>query len=119
MSLWRIFGRMLFRKRRLTVGAVVASFPFIGYLLLSPSRRLSYSFSTNQHNSFSTTSVSNQIWNETIVTKIPTGNINLTSAPMTVAATTEKVQVTNVASRPPGRLDVHMWTEICGTSVEI
>lgn len=120
MSLRWIFGRKLVSKRRLTVGAVVASLPFIGYLmLLSPSRRLSYSFSTNEHNSLSTTSVSNQIWNETIVTKIPTGNINLTSAPMTVTATTETVQVTNVASRPPGRLDVHMWNEICGTSVEI
>lgn len=121
MALWRIFGRRLFSKRRLTVGAIVASLPFIGYLmLLSPSRRLSNSFSANEHNSLSTASATKQIWNQTIMAEIPTtGSINLTTAPMTAAVTTDKVQVMNVVSRPPGRLEVHMWTEICGTTVEM
>ena len=114
MALWRIpiLGRRLFGKRRFVFVVVVASLPFIGYLLLlipSEKQLIEYSFSTNtatdcpcEHTEYNTEKISRAI------------------APSTVRTLTVKRTIDlGHSSMPNGSLNVHTWSEICGTEVDI
>jgi len=117
MALWRIpvLGRRLFGKRRFVFVVVVASLPFIGYLLLlSPSEKLvteEYSFpkntatdgpcETRQHTEYNTEKQIRAI---------------VASTEQTL---TGKRKIDIHSSMPNGSLNVHMWSEICGTEVDI
>ena len=113
MALWRIriLGRRLLGKRRFAFVVVVTSLSFIGYLLLlSPSEKqvTEYSFSPNN--------------NAADYTKqhIEYNTENQTSTvTSTVQRLTVKRKVDLHSSRPNGSLNVHMWSEICGTEVDI
>ena len=116
MALWRIpvLGRRLFGKRRFALVVVVVSLPFVGYLmLLSPSEKrvTDYSFSTNaapdcpcavkQHTEYNTEKQAKAIVTSTVRTLTVQRKIDLASS------------IRN------GTLNVHMWSEICGTEVDI
>jgi len=117
MALWRIpvLGRRLFGKRRLGFVVVVVSLSFIGYLMLlsrlKTERVTVYSFPTNaapdcpcvikQHTEYNT-----EKQTRAIVTS-------------TVRTLTVKQKIDLHSSKRNGSLNVHMWSEICGTEVDI
>jgi len=107
MAFWRIpiLGRRLFGKRRFVFVVVVASLPFIGYLwLLSPSEKhvAEYSFSPN-----------------TAVDCPCTEKQTRAMVTSTVRTSAVKRKIDLNSSMPNGSLNVHMWSEICGTEVDI
>ena len=108
------FVRRLFIKRRFTFGVLLASIPFAGYLLL---------FSSETGRS---ASVPGMILSTNIISDCPcptkqqTQNTTLkehTEAIVTATAGQRKVE--HDSSTSTGKLNVHMWYEICGTSVDI
>ena len=124
MALWRIpivFGRRLFSKRRFAFGVMVTSLPFIGYLmLLTPSER----FSTNSVTE-SSLSTNTALQDCPCATRQQTENDTAkqataitTSTPTRMFTTERKVDHDSLMSLP-GRLNVHFWSGICGTRVDI
>ena len=110
--------RRLFIKRRFTFGVLLAGLPLLGYLLLFSSSETGLS-----------TSVPGKILSTSIVcdcpcaTKQQTQNSSLkpqTEAMVTstTRSTERKVQQDDSLTST-GSLNVHMWSEICGMSVDI
>ena len=115
MALWRIpiLGRRLFGKRRFAFVVVVASLPFIGYLmLLNPSEKQAteYSFSTNTYPDYPSVTKQHTEYNKENQTR---AIVTSTVRTLTVA---RKIDLHS--SMPNGSLNVHMWSEICGTEVD-
>ena len=112
------FVRRLFIKRRFTFGVLLAGLPLLGYLLLFSSSETGLP-----------TSVPGKILSTSIVcdcpcaTKQQTQNSSLkpqTEAMVTstTRSTERKVQQDDSLTST-GSLNVHMWSEICGMSVDI
>ncbi|XP_078346081.1 beta-1,4-N-acetylgalactosaminyltransferase 3-like [Oculina patagonica] len=112
-------GRRLFIKRRFTVGVVVASVPFLGYLLLFASSDSGRSISVPEETLSTNIScdcpcaTKQQTQNKTV--KLQTEAV-VTS---TASAFTRERKVEHDSSESTGSLNVHMWSEICGTNVDI
>ena len=122
MASWRIpfsFGRRLFIKRRFTVGVVVASVPFLAYFLL---------FASSKNGRF--VSMPGKTLSSNVVNDCPCETRKQTEN-NSVKPQTEAV-VTSTSSGPTrerkvehdslestGTLNFHMWSEICGTNVDI
>ncbi|KAL9956001.1 hypothetical protein ACROYT_G037414, partial [Oculina patagonica] len=122
MASWRIpvsLGRRLIIKRRFTVGVVVASVPFLGYLLLFTSSDSSRSFSVPGETLSTNIScdcpcaTKQQTQNNTEKTQT---EAIVTS---TASAFTRERKVEHDSLESTGSLTVHMWSEICGMNVDI
>ena len=117
MALWRIpiLGRRLFGKRRFAFVVVVASLSSIVYLmLLSPTEKQAteYSFSTNTAPDCPSVIKQHAEYN----TRGKQTRVIVTSTVRTLSAT-RKIDLHSSMSN--GSLTVHMWSEICGTEVDI
>ena len=112
MAYWRIpfrFGRRLFIKRRFTVGVVVASVPFLVYFLL---------IATSESGRF--VSVPGKTLSTNIGYDCPCGTRQQTQNSEAVATSmTREQKVEHDSLNYTGTLNFHMWSEICGTNVDI
>ena len=116
MALCRIpiLGRRLFGKRRFAFVVVVASLPFIGYLvLLSPSEKQASEYSFSRYAAPDCPSVIKQ-HDEYYKEKQTRAIVTSTVGTLTLA---RKIDLHSSESN--GSLNVHMWNEICGTEVDI
>ncbi|KAL9955811.1 hypothetical protein ACROYT_G037194 [Oculina patagonica] len=111
MTSWRIplCGRRLLGKRRLVFGVVVASLPFLGYLLLlTPSEKLVIDYS---HSPNTAPDCNCAIRQETHP------NTDKKAIAPTSGTFKDARKVNHDSSTSLGSLTVHVWTEICGTKV--
>ena len=124
--LWRMafrlipvsFVRRLFIKRRFTSGVLLASLPFLGYLLLFSSSETGLS-----------TSVPGKMLSTNIVcdcpcaTKQQTQNSTLKPQTEVIVTSTSTFpgerKVEHDSSTSIGSLNAHMWSGICGMNVDI
>ena len=113
------FVRRLFIKRRFTFGVLLASLLLLGYMMLLSSSETGLS-----------TSVPGKILSTNIVcdcpcaTKQQTQNSTLQPQTEVIVTSTTRTftaerKVENDSSTSTGSLNVHMWYEICGMSVDI
>ena len=112
------FVRRLFIKRRFTSGVLLASLPFLGYLLLFSSSETGLS-----------TSVPGKMLSTNIVCDCPCATKqqtqNSTLKPQTEAIVTStrtfagERKVEHDSSTSIGSLNAHMWSGICGMNVDI
>ena len=122
MASWRIplrFGRRLFIRRRFTVGVVVASVPFLAYFLLFASsesgRFVSLPAKTLSSNIVCDCPCATRQQTQNNTIKPPTEEVTTT----TTRAFTRERKVENDSLESTGSLNFHVWSEICGTNVNI
>ena len=122
MASWRIpfsFGRRLFIKRRFTVGVVVASVPFLAYFLLFASSKSGRFVPVPGKTPLSNIvkdcpcEIRQQTQNNTVK---PQAEAIVTSIS---SGSTRERKVEHDSLESTGTLNVHMWSEICGTNVDI
>ena len=110
--------RRLFFKRRFTFGVLLPSLAFAGYLLLLSSSETGRSISLPAGNLLPT----NAACDCPCATKQQAENTSLkqqTDVIVTSTARTDERKVEHDSTKSPGSLNAHMWSVICGTSVDI
>ena len=118
MTLWRIlpYKRRFFGKRRFAFVIVVGLLPFIGYLLLltrSEELGTEYPYSTNTYTALGCPCVTRQQ-----IEYSTEEQDRVFVAPTATTLTVER-EVSHDSSISLGSLNVHQWSEICGTQVDI